>query len=287
MGVDFDSETLNKIYEGEFKEDFYNGRGIYYNISGFKEYSGYFKRNRYNGYGILFFQDGHNIKLEGEFINDELDGMGIEYNDRECIIFKGKFKKGKRKGFGKQFFAVNIDYANQQYNEIVIYEGEFSDNCKNGIVTKFDILGEKILKGFWKNDKLVEILLDDNKIDNQKQVIKFANETYVGQSLNNQPHGHGIMYLNFMALKIYEGDFFKGNQNGYGKEYYLINPYCPMISYIGKFLKNKRSDYGVSYHPNGKVNCVGKWIDNLVHGFNVNYDQYGCIAHINQNYFLM
>ena len=34
VGVEFDPETLHKKYQGEFKNDFYNGRGILYGKDG-------------------------------------------------------------------------------------------------------------------------------------------------------------------------------------------------------------------------------------------------------------
>ncbi len=56
-------------YEGEFKDGYYNGQGVYMYANGDK-FEGEFKDDKCNGQGVLTYANGD--KFEGEFLDDKL-----------------------------------------------------------------------------------------------------------------------------------------------------------------------------------------------------------------------
>ena len=113
-------ETLENIYEGEFKNDKKNGKGkLYYKIlkdtyegdfkdnnitgNGFYEwsnketYKGTFLNGKMHGKGIYKWPDGG--KYEGDYFNNIKEGNGI-FTWSNGKIFHGPFKNGKPHGNG-------------------------------------------------------------------------------------------------------------------------------------------------------------------------------------------
>ena len=64
-------------YEGDWKEGFFEGIGIFYLKNG-ERFEGRFKDNKYNGYGKYFYINGE--WLEGIFKNDHPSG--------NCLLHK-------------------------------------------------------------------------------------------------------------------------------------------------------------------------------------------------------
>ena len=67
-----------KIYEGEFKDGKYDGKGIDYYINGTKIYEGEFKDGKYDGKGIKYY-DNDTKEYEGEFKDGDYNGKGIRW----------------------------------------------------------------------------------------------------------------------------------------------------------------------------------------------------------------
>ena len=63
-------------YEGELKNNIYEGRGIYY-YNGGDRYEGEYKNGKKEGKGIYYYKEGD--RYEGEFKNDKREGRGIYY----------------------------------------------------------------------------------------------------------------------------------------------------------------------------------------------------------------
>ena len=63
-------------YEGEFKDNKRNGKGVYYWPSGAR-YEGEFKDGQENGKGVHYWPDGH--RYEGEFKDGQENGKGVYY----------------------------------------------------------------------------------------------------------------------------------------------------------------------------------------------------------------
>ncbi len=87
-----DQVDFNAVSSGIFKDDEENGD--------FTEYSGKYlfydgeeKDNLYDGKGTLYFENGQ-IKYKGEFKNGEYHGSGTEYDIDGNVIYSGKWKNG-------------------------------------------------------------------------------------------------------------------------------------------------------------------------------------------------
>lgn len=78
-----------------------------------------------------------------------------------------------------------------------------------------------------------------------------------------------------MALKYYQGYWKHGKHDGFGYEYYMVNPYVQNIAYIGQFKDNLREGSGVAYYPNGKVCKQGKWQLNHIKDYDLHFDEKG------------
>ena len=86
---------LGKIYEGEWKNDLREGRGIEIWKDG-ERFEGYFRNDKREGKGIYYFNDG--MRYEGDYKNGKRDGQGVIYyknGDREIGDFYNDYQIGK------------------------------------------------------------------------------------------------------------------------------------------------------------------------------------------------
>ena len=104
-------ENLKLIYEGEFKDYKYNGKGKEYLMNG--EFEGEFENGFRSGYGKYTWLN-ENEYYEGFWFNDKQNGYGKLFK-KSKIFYEGNFKNGVFQGQGKQ------------YNEKEILEGEFEE----------------------------------------------------------------------------------------------------------------------------------------------------------------
>ena len=161
------------FYEGTFKDDKFDGFGIYKN----KEYiyEGQFLLGKKNGKGKInnFIK---NYEYEGDFINDLRDGYGIEkYSDGS--VYEGEFKSDLKEGKGK-LIIKNKD------KDIIEYIGQFKSNKING-------------KGIinWANGKQYYGEINNNEISGYG-ILKEGKTKYIGYFKNDKKNGYGcIFYL--------------------------------------------------------------------------------------------
>lgn len=178
------------IYQGEWKGEKYNGKGLLYpkqgELAGYKldghflegkangfgtlfkpdstkEYEGYWKDFQYDGNGT-FYLNGKKL-YEGNFKNGQADGKGTVYAQDGQLEGEGEFKNFKLNGYGRR-------YANGK----LYYEGYLIDNLPDG-------------KG---------ILYDEN-----------GKKKFEGQYKKGIPNGFGVAY-NKNGEKEYEGQFVNG-----------------------------------------------------------------------------
>ena len=87
-----------KVYEGEWKNNQCNGKGIEYHAYGWvlylKVYEGEWKNNQRNGKGIEYHQNGEKV-YEGEWKNNQRNGKGIEYHHGEKV-YEGEWINGEK-----------------------------------------------------------------------------------------------------------------------------------------------------------------------------------------------
>ena len=127
---------------GEIKNGLKDGKGtLFYekeNKNKRQRYEGDFKNDKPNGRGILYWNDGS--KYEGEWKNDIKEGKGIMYyNNGER--YEGNWKNGRREGKGI-YYWINGDK----------YEGDWKNNLREGKGIYYYRDG-KIERGNWKKDK--------------------------------------------------------------------------------------------------------------------------------------
>ena len=130
-------ERISK-YNGEFKNDLPEGKGIFEDYENNYKYDGDWSLGKKNGRGVLEFADG--TKYEGDFKNDLYDGNGIiKFNNGN--VYEGEFVEGNIKGKGK--FV---------WNDGKKYDGDYEDFMKNGF-GKFFWKEKKYYEGQWLNNK--------------------------------------------------------------------------------------------------------------------------------------
>ena len=196
------------IYEGEFLNGERNGKGKELGLN--------------------------TLKFEGKYLNGKRNGKGKEYYDRNIIKFEGEYLKGKRWNGKKYDYDKNIlyelhngnVYIKKYFLEKLIFEGEYLNGEKYGIIKEYDINGN----------------------------IKFE-----GEYLNGKRNGKGKEYLD--NILIFEGEYINGKRNGKGKEYYDD---CK-LRFEGKYLNDKewignRYDWNgnILYTLNNNINGNGK-----------------------------
>ena len=154
-----------KIYIGNFKNDLFDGIGVYINEKG-DYYYGEWKKGKFNGNGQLIMNNI--IIYEGQFQNSLKNGEGTE-NFPDGAIFNGNFENNNKNGKGKLI-----------YSDGSVYEGNFKNSKIEG-------------KGkiFWNDGKKYEGDFKDNKI-NGKGVYFYENGLkYEGNFVNNKKQGEG------------------------------------------------------------------------------------------------
>ena len=156
-----------KKYEGQFKRDKMNGKGIFEWYSGESKgdiYNGDFKDDLFDGFGTYHYNDGsiyigeylHGVKhgkgkeiysdgsfYEGEYNEGQKSGKGI-FQDYEGNIYEGNFYNGNRHSKGK------IKYVNGE-----ILEGLWLNGLKEGNFYYTDENGNKYFRKYAK-DELIE-----------------------------------------------------------------------------------------------------------------------------------
>ncbi len=221
------------VYQGEFKDGLFHGRGILRWENG-AVYEGEFRNGLAHGHGRLTGAEGS--VLEGEFRNGLAHGLGRytgptgdayvgefrqdlfwgrgTYTDRDGTIFKGEFRRGMAHGTGQIHFSHGAIYEGQIRYWRMQGQGTYTD--KDGIVYRgwfedgFPVRGE-ILRG---------------------------RDRYEGEIENWRPHGQGM--LQYGQGDRYTGEFWYGQFHGRGTYVYANGD-----RYEGEFRFNERHGHGV------------------------------------------
>lgn len=122
-------------------------------------YEGTWKDNKFNGRGVYYFKDGD--RYEREFINGNFHGYG-KYFYQNGSMYDGNWIKGKKSGLGKFIYADGE-----------AYEGQFVNDLFHGLGRVILTTGGKI-DGEWSNDEKhgVQIECDKNGILHGSEVYK-------------------------------------------------------------------------------------------------------------------
>jgi hypothetical protein len=193
--------TRNYRYTGEVNNNKPNGWGKLIEVSKknpkpFCTNVGKFRNGRLNGLGYIQF--GHPLIHIGYFKNGSLDGQGrVLYGslnpkskDKSTFGYEGEFKKGSLDGYGVEFGGVfskldrdknkikvsEIVYKGQWYRgephgkginyfgDIFVCDGNWKYKFAHGECT-IQFYGKDILKGIWKNGKLIKKISEEGNTD--------------------------------------------------------------------------------------------------------------------------
>ena len=170
------------IYIGNFKNDEFDGTGLFVNSQG-DYYFGQWKNNNYDGYGSLivgkkliyrgFFKKGkkegfgEEKSLEGDYYNGafyegEKNGKG-EYLYSDGTNYQGYFRNNKYDGFGNinlgkgenikgEFKEGKLDgEGNLNFADGTNFKGSFTQDMKTG-EGKYTWKNGQSYTGYWKDD---------------------------------------------------------------------------------------------------------------------------------------
>ena len=239
----------NKIYEGEFKNSLYNGKGKQL-FNGNIIYTGSFSDGMRNGYGIELWNN--QTYYQGMWKDDLYNGSGILF-DNGTPRYIGIFKDGKPHGRINEISDNKIIRQSLYENGVLVYTcdynqngsveyyGSVSDGMRNGMGCTFAPSYEKIFEGIFRNnspEKPMKIIfrefdqippcpeLKDTLYETFRKSPEFAIEKpisvanthgiFTGSVKNDLPDGEGtILYSDHR----YTGSFSNGLPDGHGIVY--------------------------------------------------------------------
>ena len=176
-GSTYKGEFRNNLFEGNGK--IINDNGYYFEggfiaglrhgdkcletKAGIRKYEGQFKRDKMNGRGIYEWYAGESKGdiYNGEFKDDLFDGMGT-YKYSDGTIYIGEFIKGIKEGKGKIIYSDGSFYEGEYKNgnkcgkgvfqdmEGNVYEGNFYNGNQHS-KGKIKFNNGETLEGFWLN----------------------------------------------------------------------------------------------------------------------------------------
>ena len=111
------------VYEGSFLEGLYSGEGTLYASPQIVRYQGQFAKGVYQGAGVLYHPDGKQILYEGSFAGGLYEGDGALYRADGSLLYTGGFRKGIYSGAGAEYSAQGE----------IIYAGEFKNGLRDGM----------------------------------------------------------------------------------------------------------------------------------------------------------
>jgi len=101
------TEEGQLVYEGDFKDDLYEGEGMWISDQGLV-YTGNFSQGKRNGKGMMFSNESK-YRYDGEWIEDLKCGNGNETNP-DGSYYIGEFLNNKKNGNGKSSYLLRYLY---------------------------------------------------------------------------------------------------------------------------------------------------------------------------------
>mmetsp|Transcript_18799 Transcript_18799/g.34086 ORF Transcript_18799/g.34086 Transcript_18799/m.34086 type:complete len:528 (+) Transcript_18799:62-1645(+) len=153
-------ETKGLRYEGEWKDDLFEGRGTFTWESG-RSYAGFFSKDHREGYGRMIWPNADSY--EGYWSRDLFHGFGVFEKVGE-LIYVGQFRDGFYHGEGKLLSSNGDCYIGEwnkslrhgkgtlKYSDGRTYIGEWKYNMKHGDGLEIETNGTEH-KGAWVDDK--------------------------------------------------------------------------------------------------------------------------------------
>lgn len=187
-----EGELAGYTLDGNFLNGKANGFGISYKSDGTKEYEGEWKDFKYDGKGILYLFGKKSY--EGGWQKGLMNGYGVIYEPNGQKDSEGYFKDAKLNGLGKKYV-----------NGKMKYEGEFADGEPNGTGIAYDDNGKKIYEG-----SMVRGVAYGNGISYKKNGMKehegiFVEGKYSPSDEHQNDNTRNVDYNNDARLKTAKG----------------------------------------------------------------------------------
>lgn len=141
------------FYEGAFENDYYHGKGVFYQNKEKCFYEGEFYKGKKQGQGVLktVFGDCYT----GSFKDDKRSGYGKEVY-RSLDLYEGEFENGKKQGRG-------IYLCKKGY-----FQGEFKGDFKEGDGVVKTNNNEKFVVKYHKDKIIRKKKVEENRQKNEK-----------------------------------------------------------------------------------------------------------------------
>jgi hypothetical protein len=203
---DSNSKWSGDKYVGEFRNNNFDGKGIYYHASGNKYVGGFREGKRY-GQGTYTFAKGD--KYVGEFRNNKFDGQGTFYFSNGDI-FVGKYIDNVPNGRGTYYYLADDKFEGDKF------VGEYRNGIRNGQGTYYFLANNE-----FKGSKFVGEYRDDKRHGHGTFTYgpnsNHAGDKFVGEYKDSMPNGRGTYY--FADGRKDVGEFKDGVLDGYAIQY--------------------------------------------------------------------
>lgn len=241
------------MYEGEWRNDKKNGKGIFKAIDSI--FTGVFINDKRNGPGTQRFNNGD--YFEGIYVNDLLEGDGhfqCETGDK----YIGNFVKGKKHGHGSFTFGWGTRKGD-------VYVGDWFEDKKSGSGVYTYAADGAVYKGQWWDDK-----------KHGDGVYQYGSSAlYEGEFKCGYKDGYGTYF--FTSGDVYEGEYKANKMHGKGKYQYVGS-----TVFEGMFQSGKKWGPGVLRHANGD-SFEGVWDDGKKTGGGIYKHKNGAIYYPDVN----
>ncbi|ETP54039.1 hypothetical protein F442_01149 [Phytophthora nicotianae P10297] len=279
-------------YEGEFKDGYRDGFGIFTERATGSTYDGQWQRDLRHGSGILT-SGSKDFIYDGVWENDERCGYGHcvisggretysgqwranvfhgtgKYTDAEGNIYEGEFVQGKKHGVGKLIAPVDLPSDSTVHHLTQQYSGEWRDGCREGLGDAVFSDGSRY-SGQWKDDLQ----------EGEGTFTSTQDDRYVGQWHRGCREGPGVLTIGSSGVikegqwcrdepmdgewtitfpdgSKFTGECVGGRPHGRG-----ICKYAGGDLYDGMWVHGKRHGTGSGFFANGE-SFVGQWENNHV-----------------------
>lgn len=265
------------IYQGEFKNNWINGYGVYkyHDDKIFKEYSGEWIDGVRNGHGTMWYAEtdaDERDKYTGGWLNGDRHGNDSTLIWKSGAVYTGDYENNLRNGEGKMTFSSGN-----------VYDGSWKAGKENGygVYTWKDNDTYREYRGDWKDgeyhdDDGLLIYAENNKWNVSQYNGNFVNGTQTGKGImtwkngasyngnwkNGKYDGEGI--FTYENGDIYNGSWKDDEYNGIGTFTWANDD--TYKEYYGDWKNGIREGEGTMTFTSGNV-YKGHWINGQINGY--------------------
>ena len=280
-----------KSYDGEWKNDEFNGSGTaeiqvsFGDYDGEGTYEGQFRNGQFHGEGVLnsSTSSGGTFRFEGFSKNGLRHGKGTTiqtYSSGKVVKYTGDFIKGNEEGKGvltiDSYYSYEGDFKGGKYHgqgtEVNIdeftYAGGFVNDQRHGegLYTSTKLS----MKGTFKNDNFSEGIIehDGKKINGSFLALDIPKAKGIDSIERYKPGfftNLGVKYQKEMTIFFDDGNMFKGQLN---EDFSLregVMEYLNGDVYNGEFKNNLKHGMGEYEFINGNK-YIGEFKNNKFNG---------------------